>query len=113
MNVLNNMSASNVSLKYQLLGPTLSPSTACATGTSAIAESMHLIRDGIVDVMMVGGTEEIINPVILEACIKMGAMSRPEGKRDPEELSRPFDKSRNGFVLGEGSGVLIIEVHRL
>jgi len=70
MNVLNNMSPANVSVKYRLRGPTLSPSTACATGCSAIAESLRFIRDGTVDLMVAGGTEEILNPVIIEACIK-------------------------------------------
>lgn len=76
MNVLNNMSAGNVSVKYRLGGPTLSPSTACATGSSAIAESLHFIRDGTVrfsdkvTAMVAGGTEEVLNPVIVEACAK-------------------------------------------
>lgn len=77
MNVLNNMSAANVSVKYRLGGPTLSPSTACATGCSAVAESLHFIRDGVVhfgfnqvDIMIAGGTEEALNPVIVEACAK-------------------------------------------
>ena len=70
MNVLNSMSASNVSVKYGLRGPSLSPSTACATGCSSIAEAVNMIRLGFCDAMVAGGAEESINPVIIEACIK-------------------------------------------
>ena len=70
MNMLNNMAASNVSVKYKLKGPTLSPSTACATGCSSIAEAVNCIRLGFCEAVVAGGTEESINPVIIEACVK-------------------------------------------
>jgi 3-oxoacyl-[acyl-carrier-protein] synthase II len=89
----------------------LSPSTACATGASAIAESVNLIRLDEADIMIAGGIEEVLNPTIIHACKKMKAMGTMDDKyTNADQVSRPFDRDRSGFVLGEGAGILIIEV---
>jgi 3-oxoacyl-[acyl-carrier-protein] synthase II len=82
-------------------------STACASSSYAIAEAFRLIQRGIADVMICGGSEAPVNPLVLAAFSSMNALSKRNG--EPEKASRPFDKERDGFVLGEGSGVLVLE----
>ncbi|WP_323185566.1 beta-ketoacyl-[acyl-carrier-protein] synthase family protein [Kitasatospora sp. NBC_01287] len=79
---------------------------ACASGTEAIGQAIDRIRDGHADVILAGGTEAVITPTVLASFTAMRALSRAES---PENASRPFDKDRDGFVLGEGAGVLVLE----
>jgi len=88
-------------------GPNMAVSTACASGNNAIGDAMETIRRGAADVMITGGSEASILPLAMAGMNVMGALSTRN--EDPETASRPFDKSRDGFVMGEGAGVLIIE----
>lgn len=102
-----NMTAGYVSIKYGLRGPNLATATACATGSHSIALAVDLIRSGRVDVMMAGGTEAAVNQLGLGGFSAMKALSTRND--EPEKASRPWDKDRDGFVLGEGAGILILE----
>ena len=102
-----NMTAGYVSIKYGLRGPNLAMATACATGSHSIALAVDLIRSGRVDVMMAGGTEAAVNQLGLGGFSAMKALSTRND--EPEKASRPWDKDRDGFVLGEGAGILILE----
>jgi len=102
-----NMAAGAISIHMKLRGPTLAPVTACAAANYAIGESFRLIQRGDVDVMFAGGTESSITPLTFAGFCKLHAMSTRNS--DPQGASRPFDKERDGFVMGEGAGVLILE----
>jgi 3-oxoacyl-[acyl-carrier-protein] synthase II len=97
-----------VSLEYKLQGPNLAPSTACAAGGHAIGEAMRCIQYGDVDIMIAGGAEACIDPISMGGFARLKALSTNFNDR-PKEASRPFDKDRDGFVMGEGSAVLILE----
>ena len=88
-------------------GPNMAISTACASGNNAIGDAMETIRRGAADVMITGGAEASIVPIAMAGMNVMGALSTRND--DPETASRPFDKSRDGFVMGEGAGILILE----
>src|SRR5207253_5188696 len=81
--------------------------TACAAGTQAVGEAFRLIARDDADVVLAGGADSRIDPLMILAYIALGALSR--GERPPAEVSRPFDRQRDGFVLGEGAGVLVLE----
>jgi beta-ketoacyl-acyl-carrier-protein synthase II len=103
-----NMAAYSIGRQYQCLGPNVTITTACATGTQVIGEGSELIRRGAADIVICGGTEALIRDVALAGFIAMRAM--PLNYNDaPERASRPFDLNREGFVCSEGSGVLILE----
>jgi 3-oxoacyl-[acyl-carrier-protein] synthase II len=102
-----NMISGNISIRYGLQGPNLAIVTACTTGTHNIGLAGRLIRDGDVDVMVAGGAEMATSPVPLAAFSSMKALSQRND--DPEAASRPWDKDRDGFVLGDGAGVLVLE----
>ena len=105
---LPNMPSHHVSLLAKALGPISTVSAACATGTQAIGEAMELIRHGRADMMITGGVEGLIHEAAIAGFGAMRALST--GFNDaPERASRPFDKDRDGFVLSEGAGVIIIE----
>lgn len=105
--VIVNMAAGNVSIFHGLKGPNCSPATACATGNHAIGDAYRLIRIGMADAMIAGGTEAVVTPMALAG---FGAMKALSTRNDePERASRPFDTGRDGFVLGEGCGLLILE----
>lgn len=102
-----NLAAGNVSIMFGAKGPNLALATACATGTHAIGESYRLIRDGYCDAMIAGGTEAVVTPLAVAGFCAMKALSTRND--DPETASRPFDMDRDGFVMGEGAGILILE----
>jgi 3-oxoacyl-[acyl-carrier-protein] synthase II len=105
--MMPNATAALVALQYGFTGPNLCVTTACAAGAHAIGEGMRLIRDGSSDVVIVGGTEAAITPLALAAFHRMGAVSHRS--HDPAAASRPFDVDRDGFVMGEGAAILVLE----
>jgi len=101
------MTAGYVSIKYGLRGPNISVSTACATGSHAIGEAVNFIRNGSADIMLAGGTEAAVTKLAVAGFSVIKALSTRND--DPTHASRPWDKNRDGFVLGEGAGVLVLE----
>ncbi|PRR81143.1 beta-ketoacyl-ACP synthase II [Clostridium vincentii] len=101
-----NLSAGNISIKYGAKGPSIAMVTACATGNNSIGEAYRLIKDGYADIMLAGSSEASITPVGLGGFTSMKALS---STIDPKKASIPFDKDRNGFVMGEGGAVLVLE----
>lgn len=105
---LVNLAAGQVSIKHQFKGPIGAPVTACAAGVQAIGDAVRLIRNDEADIALCGGAEATIDTVTLGSFAAAKAMST--GHEDhPEQASRPFDSARDGFVMGEGAGMLVIE----
>jgi 3-oxoacyl-[acyl-carrier-protein] synthase II len=104
---LANMAAGNLSIKYGFRGPLGCPVTACAASLQAIGDGMRLIRNGEAEVALVGGSEACVNPLSLASFNALKALS-PEAEH-PQQASRPFDQARQGFVMGEGAGLMVIE----
>lgn len=104
--MISNMAAGNVSIAYGLKGKSLNVVTACATGTHSIGEAYRTIQYGDADVMVAGGTESSITPIGIAGFSALTALSF---SGDPQRASIPFDKDRNGFVMGEGSAVVVLE----
>jgi 3-oxoacyl-[acyl-carrier-protein] synthase II len=102
-----NMASGQVSIRYGAKGPNQASCTACATGTHAIGDAFSLIRRGDADVMIAGGTEGVVTPLCVGGFCAMRALSTRNDQ--PEKASRPFDKDRDGFVIGEGAGIVILE----
>jgi 3-oxoacyl-[acyl-carrier-protein] synthase II len=102
-----NLAAGQVSIRLGAKGPNLATSTACAASAHAVGESYHIIRRGDADVMVTGGSEAAITPMGVGGFASMRALSTRND--DPARASRPFDKERDGFIIGEGAGVLVIE----
>lgn len=102
-----NMASGMLAILRNLKGPNIAHSTACSTGLHAIGEAMHMIKRGDATVMVAGGAEATIHPLAIGAFDAMHALSRRND--DPQTASRPFDKDRDGFVMGEGSGILVLE----
>lgn len=105
---LVNLAAGHISIRYAFKGPIGAPVTACAAGIQAIGDAARLIRAGEADVAVCGGTEACINTVSLGGFAAARSLSTSFNHR-PDEASRPFDTSRDGFVMGEGAGILVIE----
>lgn len=105
---LPNLAAGWVSIQHSLKGPIGSPSTACAAGVQAIGDAARMIRTGEVDIAICGGAESTIDRVALGSFAAARALSTAYNE-NPETASRPFDTSRDGFVMGEGAGLLVIE----
>lgn len=104
--MISNMAAGNVSIQFGLKGKCINVVTACATGTHSIGEAYRAIQYGEADVMAAGGTEAAITPLGVAGFTGLTALSTNE---DPMTASRPFDRDRDGFVMGEGAGVVILE----
>lgn len=104
--MITNMAAGNVAIAFGLKGKCTNVVTACATGTHAIGEAMRAIQCGDADVMVAGGTEAAISPIGISGFSALKALTTSE---DPKRASIPFDKERNGFVMGEGAGILVLE----
>ena len=102
-----NSAAGNISIRYGLRGPNTTVSTACSSAAHAIADACTAIRCGYADVMITGGSEAAVTPMGLAGFIACRALS--ERNEDPAGASRPFDKDRDGFVLSEGAGILVLE----
>jgi len=102
-----NVPSGQISIDLGTKGPNLTLTTACAAGTHAIGEAYRHIKYGMVDVMIAGGTEGVICPLGINGFASMKALSNRN--ESPTEASRPFDKDRDGFVVGEGAGILIVE----
>lgn len=104
--MMANATAATIAMHRGWTGPNLAIATACATGANAIGEGARLIRDDLADVVVCGGTEASVSPVAMAAFARMGALSR---NPNPSKASRPFDVDRDGFVMGEGAGFMVLE----
>lgn len=105
--MIANMASSMISIKYGAMGPSMSPVTACSIGNTAIGEAMRLIKSGGADVVFAGGTEAAITELAVASFGNATALSTRNDQ--PELASRPFDADRDGFVMAEGAGILILE----
>jgi 3-oxoacyl-[acyl-carrier-protein] synthase II len=105
--IIVNATAALISIRYNYQGPSLAIATACTSGAHAVGEGSRLIREGAADIAVVGGAESPLAPLTISAFALMGALSRR--RSDPEHASRPFDIDRDGFVVGEGAGFLVLE----
>lgn len=104
--MISNIAAGNIAIKYNAQGPCLSITTACATGTNSIGEAYRAILHGYADAMITGGSEASVTPLSVGGFINCMALTSSD---DRDSASIPFDKRRNGFVMGEGAGALILE----
>jgi 3-oxoacyl-[acyl-carrier-protein] synthase II len=105
--MIGNMAHGLISIHFGAKGPNSSTATACAAGTHAVGNSYRLIQNGAADAMITGGTEAVISPSCIAGFNSMKALSTRND--EPEKASRPFDRDRDGFVVGEGGGILILE----
>jgi len=105
--MMANATAGTIAMRHGWKGPNICIATACAAGTHAVGEAVRFIRDGSADVVVAGGAEAAITPVAMAAFARMGALSGRSD--DPARASRPFDIDRDGFVMGEGAGFLVLE----
>ena len=105
--MISNIAAGHISMTLNAKGPNITIVTACASSTNAIGEAFKIIQRNDADIMITGGTESSITPLSLAGFCSMKALS--ERNNEPQKASRPFDKNRDGFVMGEGSGIIILE----
>ena len=106
--IIPNMAAGQITILHHLHGPSSCTVTACATGTNCIGDAFRVLQRGDADVMVAGGTEASISPAPIAGFCAMKALCTDHND-DPEHASRPFDKNRSGFVMGEGSGIVVLE----
>ena len=106
--MITNLGAGHVSIEFGLHGPSSAIVTACASGTNAIGEAFRLMQHGGADVMIAGGTEASVAPAAVAGFCSMKALCTDHND-DPAHASRPFDKNRSGFVMGEGAGLVVLE----
>ena len=104
--MISNIAAGNIAIRHNAQGPCLPVVTACSTSTHAIGEAFHAIQAGYADAIIAGGAEAAVHPLTIRGFTSCKALTMSE---DPENASMPFDKRRNGFVLGEGAGMLVLE----
>lgn len=104
--IISNMAAGNIAIRFNAKGICTTVVTACATGTNCIGEAYKMIQDNRADIMIAGGTEAAITPLSIAGFTSLTALSKSD---DPKRASIPFDKDRDGFVMGEGAGILILE----
>lgn len=109
--ILTNLIAGHISIKYGFMGPNHSVSTACTTGLHAIGDAYRFIKYGSADVMICGGADASIEPIIVAGFCRMRALSTKYNDT-PSVASRPFDKARDGFVIGEGAGIMVLEEYQ-
>jgi len=109
--IIANMVPGQISIEFGAKGPNISIETACSASCHAVGESFRYIREGIVDAMITGGAEAVITPLAVGGFCSMRALSNRND--EPQKASRPFDKDRDGFVMGEGAGILILEEREL
>jgi 3-oxoacyl-[acyl-carrier-protein] synthase II len=102
-----NLAPGHISIRYGAKGPNISSVSACATSTHSIGDAYHIIKRGDADAMIAGGTESVITPLGIGGFAAMKALS--DRNDDPAAASRPFDKGRDGFVMGEGAGIIVLE----
>lgn len=102
-----NLAPGHISIKYGAKGPNLSSVSACATGTHSIGDAFHMIKRGDADAMIAGGTESTVTPLAIGGFAVMKALST--NNDNPEGASRPFEKGRDGFILAEGAGIVVLE----
>ncbi|MFH1125020.1 MAG: beta-ketoacyl-ACP synthase II [Pseudomonadota bacterium] len=105
--IIANMAPGQIAIEYGAMGPNLSIETACAAGCHAVGESFRLIAEGKADAMITGGSEAVVTPLALAGFCSMRALSTRN--EEPEKASRPFELNRDGFVMAEGAGILILE----
>ncbi len=106
--MIANMAAGNIAITFKLRGPSECIVTACASGTNAIGDAYRVIQRGEADIMFAGGTEAAISPAGVAGFAQMKALCSDHND-DPAHASRPFDKNRSGFVMGEGAGIIVLE----
>ena len=106
--MIANMAPGQIAIEFGLRGPNLSIETACAASCHAVGEAFRMIREGIADVMITGGSEMVVTPLALGGFCAMKALATSFND-EPERASRPFDLRREGFVMGEGAGILVLE----
>jgi 3-oxoacyl-[acyl-carrier-protein] synthase II len=106
--MISDGAAGNIAIRIGVRGPNMSLATACASGTNALGEAAEMIRRGSADVMIAGASEAAINAIAMAGMNVMTALSTRND--NPQKASRPFDKNRDGFVMGEGAGILILEL---
>ncbi len=104
--IISNMAAGNIAIRFGAKGICTNVVTACATGTNCVGEAFHAIKNNLADVMIAGGTEASITPLSVAGFTSLTALSKSD---DPKRASIPFDKERDGFIMGEGAGILILE----
>ena len=104
--MIGNIATGNVAIRFNAKGASLSVVSACATGTNSIGEAFHAIKDGYADAIIAGGAEAVIAPLTIAGFQNIKALSTNE---DPKKASRPFDKNRDGFIMADGAGMLILE----
>lgn len=104
--MIGNIATGNVAIRFGAKGVSLSVMSACATGTHSIGEAFHAIKDGYADAIIAGGAEAVIAPLTIAGFQNIKALST---NPDPKKASRPFDKNRDGFIMGEGAGMFILE----
>ena len=105
--MISNLAPGNIAIKHDLRGVNYVVTSACTSGTHALGEAFRMVRDGLQDVVLAGGAESSITPLAVAGFARMRALSTRND--EPQRASRPFDKDRDGFVMGEGAALLVVE----